>query len=277
MLYLVLAIASSVMVSVCMRFGETYVKNEMGMFMANYAVCMVFSLLFGGAGVLQKDGTGVILFLGIISGILYLASFSFLKLNMKHNGIVLASTFMRLGVLIPTLMAIMVFHEKPSWLQVLGILLSLAAIVMIHFEKDALKDGGKKGWLVLLLVLSGITDSMANLYEQYGLPEGRNGYLLVTFLTACLISLGAAFCSRMRIGGKDLLVGFLIGIPNYFSSRFLLLALGNVPAVLAYPTYSVATMIAIVLAGVLIFHETLSRKKIYALGLILLALCLLNL
>lgn len=285
MIYLLLAIASSAMVSICMRFGEKHVKNEMGMFMANYAFCIVCSLLFSSlenpgtfiSARLSGSGSGLVLTLGIISGMLYLASFAFLKFNMKHNGIVLASTFMRLGVLIPTLMAVAVFHETPNWTQVLGILLSLAAIIMIHFEKDALSEGNKKGWLLLLLVLSGITDSMANIYEQYGPAEGRNGYLLITFFTAFLISLATALHSRMKISGKDVLFGILLGIPNYFSARFLLLALGNVAAVLVYPTYSVATMITIVLAGVLVFHETLSRKKMYALGLIVLALCLLNL
>ena len=68
----------------------------------------------------------------------------------------------------------------------------------------------------------------------------------------------------------------LIGIPNYFSARFLLLALGSVDAVLAYPMYSVATIIVITLAGILAFHEQLSRKKAVALAMIVVAVCLLN-
>ena len=85
-----------------------------------------------------------------------------------------------------------------------------------------------------------------------------------------------AFGKKKRITGADLLFGLLIGIPNYFSARFLLLALGQIPAVVTYPVYSVATIVLISLAGFLAFHEKLSRQKILALLLILLSLVLLN-
>lgn len=278
MIYLLLAIMSSAMVSICMRMGEKYVKNQMAMFMANYAVCIVLSYLFMNRGIdFFVDNTGgLITVLGIISGILYLVSFMFLKYNMKHNGIVLASTFMKLGVLIPTIMAVVVFHEMPTWTQVLGIIISLIAIVIIHFEKDALQEGNKKFWLLILLVLSGFTDAMANVYEQVGSTEGKDGYLLVTFLVAFMLALGFVVIRKTRITKADIFLGMLIGLPNYFSARFLLLALGSVDAVLVYPMYSVATMIVITVVGIIAFREMISKKKACALGLIVLALGLLN-
>ena len=74
----------------------------------------------------------------------------------------------------------------------------------------------------------------------------------------------------------ELIFGLLVGIPNYFSSRFLLRSLSYVPAVIAYPTYSVATMLVITLVGVLAFREKLGRRQWAALGIILVALGLLN-
>jgi multidrug transporter EmrE-like cation transporter len=50
-----------------------------------------------------------------------------------------------------------------------------------------------------------------------------------------------------------------------------------VDAVIAYPVYSVATLITITVAGLLAFHEKLSPKKAVALLMIVAALCLLNL
>jgi len=276
MFYLILAILSSAMVSITMRASEKYITNKMAMFMSNYAICIALSAVFmdwknvsAGLGVTS-------LVLGVISGILYLVSFIFLKYNMQHNGIVLSSTFMKLGVLIPTVMAVVVFHEVPSWTQVLGIGISILAIIMIHFEKEALQESNKKIWLLLLLVLSGFTDSMANIYEQVGKPEGKDGYLLITFFVAFLLATVFAFGEKNKITRKDLLFGMLIGIPNYFSARFLLLALGSVDAVLAYPMYSVATIIVITLVGLLAFHEQISRKKAFALAMIVVAVWLLN-
>lgn len=278
MLYLLLAIASSAMVSICMRLSEKHIKTEMGMFMANYAACVLLSFLFMNKGIdyLAKASLVPMVGLGVISGVLYLVSFLFLKFNMKHNGIVMASTFMKLGVLIPTIMAIVIFREVPKVTQIMGITLSVIAIIMLHFEKEALKEGNKKSWLLLLLVLSGFTDSMANIYEKMGSASVKDGYLLITFATAFLLTVYFTLTGKEKVSGKDLLFGLLIGIPNYFSARFLLLALEEVAAVLVYPTYSVATMITITLAGVFLFKEKISKKKVCALGFIVVALCLLN-
>lgn len=278
MMYLILAIASSAMVSVCMRLSEKHVNNEMGMFTANYAVCIVLSFFY-----LKQIPTGNeahallwMLFLGILSGILYLVSFVVMKANMKHNGIVLTSTFMKLGVLIPTLMAVFVFGETPGWVRVCGILLAIIAIITIHFEKDSVQAGSRKSLLIGLLILSGFTDAMANIYEQVGDVSLKDGYLLITFLAAFFCALILALHGKTKIGMKDVFFGFLIGIPNYFSARFLLWALGQMDAVLVYPMYSIGTIIAVTLVGVLFFKEKLSKKKVIALGMIGIALCLLN-
>lgn len=278
MIYLLLAIASSAMVSICMRLSEKYIKSQMGMFTANYAVCIILSLLFMGGqiNIAADSSAAITVGLGLVSGVLYLLGFVFLKFNMKHNGIVLSSTFMKLGVLIPTIMAIVIFHETPTVMQLIGIALSALAIVLINFEKEDTVDSSKRGWLVLLLLLSGITDSMANIYEKIGSANGKNAYLLITFGTACLIAFFSMICQKEKLTKNEIFYGALIGIPNYFSARFLLLALGNMDAVIVYPTYSVATIVVITLVGLLVFKETISKKKACALAFIVTAICMLN-
>ena len=283
MIYLLLAIASSACVSIFMRLSENYMKNQMGMCMANYAICSVLSYLYmdKSGGNLFGVSPSIAILLGIITGVLYLVSFSFMKYNMKYNGVVLTATFMKLGVLIPTLMAIIVFRETPGFLQIVGIAIAILAIIMIHFEKDALQQGNKKVWLLILLILGGLGDAMINIYEKVGDVSGKDGYLLMTFLVAFLLSTGLAlkdiFIGKGSICKEDIFFGMLIGIPNYFSARFLLLALGSVDAVLAYPMYSVTTLVVITVAGILFFKEKISKKKAAALAMIAVALCLLNL
>lgn len=277
MIYLILAIVSSALTSIVMRFGEKYVKNNMGMFMANYGVCVILSRIFmGGTSVFaSKTGMPVAVALGLFSGILYLSNFVILKNNMKQNGVVLATTFMKLGVLVPTLMAILVFRERPNGFQVIGLLIALVAIVLIHFEKEGLEAGHKKGALLILLFISGVTDSMANIYDKMGVSDLKDYYLFYTFLAAFALAGGLSF--RQKLSKWEILFGIGIGIPNYFSARFLLAAVGKVPAVIVYPAYSVTAIVIITLVGVFVFREKLSVKKAIALGLILAALVLLNL
>ena len=139
-----------------------------------------------------------------------------------------------------------------------------------------MSESQKKSWLIILLFVSGVTDSMANIFEKLGSPNEKDMYLLMTFFFAFLLATLLALFEKKKTSMKDVLYGLVIGIPNYFSARFLLLALGSIEAVLAYPMYSVTTMIVISMTGLLFFHETISNKKKVALGIIILAICLMN-
>ena len=74
MIYLLLAIVSSTLISVCMRFSEKHIKNNMAMFMANYAVCIVLAKYFMGniSFFVMEEGIGLAVGLGVLCGIFYL-------------------------------------------------------------------------------------------------------------------------------------------------------------------------------------------------------------
>lgn len=279
MIYLILTILCSVIISVFLRLSGKHVKNEMGMFMSNYVICIVLSLGFmeNKTQLLSfVNDAGMLTFvLGLISGVLYLGNFVLMKFNMMHNGIVMSSTFTKLGIVVPTIMAISIFHEVPTWTQIAGLLIAVIAIILINYERESMAEGRKKAWLLILLLVSGITESMSNIFDKLGNASMKDGYLLTTFGTAFVLAFILAL-KEGKIYAKDILFGVLIGIPNYFFARFILLALGTLDAVVVYPTYSVSAIITTAIVGVLAFHETISKKKLCALGLILLALALLN-
>lgn len=288
MIYLILAIASSSLISIFMRLSENHIKNEMGMFMASYALCAALAV-----GFMDKSAPQLLLgthdqhltvILGIITGAFFLGGFLFLKYNMKYNGIVLSSTFMKLGVLVPTIMAIVVFGEVPSVLQIVGIAIAIVAIIIINFEKEPhgsnsigeSKNGNKKILLLVLLLLGGLGDSMSNIFEKLGPDSGKDGFLLLTFFTAFVITIAIVILGKKKLCKADILFGLLVGVPNYFSARFLLASLGSLEAVIVYPTYSVGTMVVVTIVGVIAFREKISKQKGLALGLIAVAIALLN-
>ena len=53
-------------------------------------------------------------------------------------------------------------------------------------------------------------------------------------------------------------------------------ALGSVPAVITYPTYSIATIVVVSLTGVIFFKEKVGKRQKIAMGIIFVALALLN-
>lgn len=282
MFYLALAILSSAMVSIAMRCGEGKIKNNMEMFTTNYLVCAILSVLFMRCSMMYYEGSifdkSMIfaLILGGIQGLLYLGNFALLQYNIRKNGVVMSATFMKLGVLIPTIMAIVIFHEQPRVVQLLGVLLAVISIIMIHFEKEGQGNPTVKILLLILLLCSGITDSLANIYDKMGDGALKDHFLLCTFLVAGICALLLWMKEGEEHGWWNVFFGICVGIPNYFSARFLLLALHKIPAVIVYPVYSIATLVVISLAGVLFFKEKLSPKKMIAMGMIFMAFILLN-
>lgn len=279
MVYLLLAIISSALVSVGMRLSGKHVRSNMVMFTANYAICLTISLLYTDRAQFFDVASGMIwaAALGIISGFLYLASFILFQKNIRLNGVILSSAAMKLGgVLIPVIAAVTLFREELGWVRFVGVAVAVAAVVLINIEKGGVDKGGKRHWLVALLVGSGLSDVMANVYDKTGAAAFKNHYLVFTFLAAMVISFAMALIRKEAPARPDILCGILVGIPNYFSARFLLLALGEVAAVITYPVFSVGTIIAITTVSVLAFREKLTGQKKCALVLILAALVLLN-
>lgn len=214
---------------------------------------------------------------GVVTGLLYCGAFILLQWNVRKNGVILSSTFMKLGVIVPSALAVLWFGEVPGWSQGIGLLIAVFAILLINLEKGAVRTGGSsKIGLVLLLLGGGLGDAMAKFYDAYGEASFGSFFLMFSFLVSGGISGILVIRSRERITKNEILFGLLIGIPNYFSARFLLWALADVPAVIAYPTYSIAAMAVIGVAGVLVFKEKLTNRQWVAYGMVILAVGLLN-
>lgn len=278
MVYLIMAVLSSMLVSVIMRVSEKYIHNNISMLASNYLMCMFLAAVCTGTWNLlpvSETGFSFSVGLGVISGVFYLGSFMLLQWNTRVNGIVLSSMFMKLGVLVPTLMSMLVFHEVPKIVQIVGMLIAIAAILLINLEKGGGKAASSLG-LVFLLLAGGGTDAMSKVFEELGVGGLKNHFLFYTFVVAFMLCVLTCKKKKQGLTRYDLGFGLLIGIPNYFSARFLLLSMADLPAVVVYPTYSVATIIMVTIMGVLVFRERLSRKQKSAMLMIMVALVLLN-
>lgn len=277
MIYLVLAIASSAMISVIMRISARTVRGNISMLATNYLICLLLGAFYAGFHLLpvRSEGFSVTAAMGAFNGILYLAGFMLLQHNTRKNGLVLSSVFMKLGLLVPIVLSVFLFAEIPTGMQCIGFVLAVGAIIMINYEKGTSFSGSKLP-LVLLLLAGGSADAMSKVFEVYGPAVHADLFLFYTFVSAFLLCIVLILRKKERPDKYALLFGALIGIPNFFSAKFLLMALNHLPAVIVYPTFSVATILVVTLAGVCLFKEKLRKLQWAALALILAALILLN-
>ncbi len=275
MFYLLLAIAGSSMISILLRLSSGKIKANISMLAFNYLTCTILGIIYAGfdPAIVHHSGFPAALGLGVVNGILLLVSFILMQSSVRKNGVVLTSIFTKLGLLVPVVLSVLVFREMPTWVQIIGFCVAVAAIIVINLQKDT----GRFDWsLIILLLLAGGTDAMAKIYEALGPADLTDPYLLYSFGAAFVLCVSVVISKKERPGFREFLFGTLIGIPNFLSSKFLLSALATVPAVVAYPTFSVATLLVITLTGVLAFREKLKAHQWAALAAILVALVMLN-
>ena len=278
MIYLLLAIASSAMFSIIMRFSEGKVRANISMLASNYLMCLLMAGAYMSFNILPAvEGIGGAVGMGVFNGLLYPLGFALIQYNIRKNGVVMTATFMKLGLLVPMVVAICFFHEMPALFQIIGFCLAIGAILLINSEKEGGAVDFKLGLLVLLLLANGGSDAMSKVFEELGNGSLSDQFLFFTFFTAFLVGVGLVIYKKERPGVADIFYGLLVGVPNYLSARFLLKALDHMPAVIAYPTFSVASLVVITMTGVCFFRERLSRRQWVAVGVILVALALLNL
>ncbi len=277
MFYLILAIISSALVSVVMRVSQKFARNNITMLAANYVMCTAAAAFLAGGIIPAGEGAALTMGLGSVSGVLYLLGFVLLQWNVRRNGVVLSATFQKLGVLVPTLAAITVFGEPVRPLQMIGFVVAIGAILLMQPRNASAREG--KGFLpglIALLLCGGVCDVMSKVFQTWGNADHGNYFLVFTFLIALALCLVLCVVKKQSVTLPDVLCGLALGVPNYFSARFLLWALKDVPAVVVYPTFSVGTIILVTLVGVFCFREKVEKRKLIAIGLIMGALVLLN-
>lgn len=275
MLSLCLGILSSALVSVIMRLSSSRVKNNLGMLTMNYIVCSLLAALFCEVHRFGEPGLPTALSLGGINGVLYLAGFVLMQINIPRNGVVLSSIFQKLGLLVPIVISVCFYRELPSLAQGTGFLLAVAAIIVMNYRKDGGNADFKLGLFGMLLAC-GMAEAMSKVFKESGSPALEPQFLLFTFASAMLLCFLCMIAKHQRIGLAELLFGTLIAVPNFFSSKFLLGALESLPAVIVFPVFSVGTILVVTLAGVLAFRERITKQQWIAIAMILVALVLLN-
>ena len=172
-------------------------------------------------------------------------------------------------------------HQKDLLVELLKTIvaecffIAICAIVLINRTDRA--TGKRFGiGLIVMLLLSGGADVMAKIFDVLAPAPLAALYLFYNFATACALCIVLVVRKKERPGFREILYGTLMGVPNFFAAKFLLSSLTQLPAVVVYPSFSVATMLIVTLTGVVAFRERLSKLQWFALAAIIVALVLLN-
>ena len=172
-------------------------------------------------------------------------------------------------------MSIVVFSEMPTLLQAIGFLIAFAAIILVNVKNDGTEKVSGFSLIILLLTAGG-ADAMSKIFEEFGTNALSSQFLFYTFFTSLILCTCLMLFKKQRITKNEIIFGTLVGIPNFFSAKFLLASLGKLPAFIVYPTFSVATILVVTVSGIFLFKERLSKLQWLSFIEIAVALVLLN-
>lgn len=303
MIYLFLATLCSASIALIFKYTEGSGTNRYAVTTTNYFVAFSTSLLmiiFKGlldtlsfdpgfwsrllktlssdAGVLSKaDSTLWALIIGSIAGAFFFLSFIYYQKSVRENGAGLSGTFAKLGILIPMIFSILLWRELPTALQWIGILLALISIVIVNLSKKTRQMFEINLTLLMLFSFGGIAEFSNKIFQKYALNAYKDVFLFAVFFVAFLISLTYTRLKKSPVTRRDLILGLAVGIPNLFSSYFLILALDTITTSVAFPIYSAGSIVLINLGSLLIYKEHIQNKNKIAIALTLVALVLINL
>lgn len=286
MLWLVLAVACSLAVAAILKSSERQGLDRATVLTANYAVASAVSalLLLGGersSGALRPEAGLVVL--GVVTGALFIAGFYVFARAIRVAGMGTAAGVMRLAVVLPFLASWLVWGERPTDGQPVGLALAAAAFLLLTRPAagpqrpdagKAASGGGLRAAAVLglLFLTGGLVDvAMKGFDEAFAAHSSRSLFLLLVFGVAFLIGLGLVAASARRTGrgprGAALGWGAALGLVNYGSAAFLLRALAALPGTFVFPAHNVAVVLGAAVLGVLVWGERLSRANRLGLGL----------
>lgn len=215
----------------------------------------------------------------LLASLFVYAFFAFAK-AVSIAGTALASVSSRLSVVIPIALSILLFREIPTTPQLLGFGFALLTLFCFYLS---LKTSSKERhpfthyfYLFALLLGIGFNDFCMKIFHEWRPIAEKPFFLSVIFTFSFLYTSGCIALKRIRWEKPTLLRGAVLGIPNVFSSFFLLSALARLPAIIVYPTVNIGIILLTTLGAALIWSDRLNRFGRWALLFGLIAILLLR-
>lgn len=284
MIYLLLSILSSTVIFVIFRLFKKFEINTLQAIIFNYFVACAVGLTW----FIPNPDLRVIpqknWFLGvIILGFLFIAVFNLAAITTQRSGLSVVAVASKMSVAIPVLFGIFLYQESTGLGKIFGIILALFAVYLSSIKTNKGLNIQPKNLIFPLLVFfgSGIIDtSIKYLEANYVANEDVGLFSSAIFAFAGITGISIltiqAFSNKLKFQWKNVMGGIVLGIPNYFSIYFLVMALRNpdFESSTLFTLNNVAIVTLSTLLGIALFRERLIKHNWIGLALAVISIIL---
>ncbi len=263
MIYLLLSILFSTITVSFFKLFERYKVDTLQGIVFNYLTCAIAgSIIMGSNPIAQQVWQAPWFVYAAVLGLLFITIFFAIAQTAQRISVSASMVAAKLSVVIPVLVAVLLYNSPLNILKILGILLSLFAVWLISQKQNNSQQASKHLlWLPLVVFLgSGCIDTLLNYIQKQFIPPTTEAQVVTTIFSNAFV-LGFIFLLVQVIKGKNklqvkhILWGFALGIPNYFSMFFLVKTLTMFEPTHIFPINNIGIVAASTVAGVLLFAE----------------------
>jgi drug/metabolite transporter (DMT)-like permease len=282
MIYLTLAILASFSISLLVKRNEVEGVDTLSVLASNYVSA---ALIGWGFALSQGEITPnkVTVWLSLGGSLLWPGTFFLLMWGIRRYGIALAGSISRLSLSVPVLFGLLFLGEAPTPYAAMGIIAAFAACILLNPRPRSGTSSLDRSaaWYFPILILSfGFADLWVNLFNTLAPSGERDFFTALLFTGAGIITAFVIMQQKRSLHRRAVVRGLILGVPNYFSTFFLMRSL-QTPAfagasAVAYALYSATSVSLAFAAGALGWKEPISKVQILGLGTALAAVVLLN-
>ena len=261
MIALLLTILCSSSIALILKYNDERDGDPLLLLAGNYFVAALISYIYVVTDQHTTISIETVIF-GASLGMLFVASFFAFAKAVRAAGTALATVSSRLSVIVPLLLSIVIYDEDPSAYQLVGITFAVITIILFYFslKKDKTKKLHFLDYFYLLAVLIGIglNDFAMKVFQQWRPPTDKPNFMLIIFSAATIYTLIAVLVKKIPLQKNVLVRGSILGIPNMFSTFFILLALAQLPAIVVYPMTNIGIILLTTIGAAIIWKEKLN-------------------
>jgi len=287
MFLLLICILFNAYISVVFKLFQRFEVRTLQAIVINYFVCgLTASVLMGRASVtpavLEKDWLWASIFIGLT----FVVTFNLFAVTVQKFGVVMGSIFQKMSLVAPTIFAILIYGESAGPIKILGIILAIASIFVISLNKTTNTEDSKNNslWLWIFpigtFIGSCFVDGGLFYVNQTGLASSLDIDFIATlfFFAGCfgiLFVIFDYFKNGTTYRWKEVIAGFALGVPNFFSIYMLLKVLSNgMDGSVVFPINNVGILLATAVLGLFFFKEKFNTQKLIGFSMAVIAIIL---
>ncbi len=281
MIYIVIAVICSVIVSINFKLFKRYDTNAYQAIVFNYPTAALLCY-YGFKPSLSIAPSSQEWLLFVIVAALLLSIFYFIGKSIATSGIVLTAIAQRLSLVIPVLSAFLIFSETTTNLKLLGLVIGVLALYASKPNGKANLKEATNWYPIIVFLGTGVLDVLFNLLTKLQ-DISFTASLVYIFVIASFFGFASLFYQYqkgvLKFQIKAALAGVILGIFNFGSIYFYIKALkleSHRPSVV-FSSLDIGVIFLGSLVGIIIFREKLTKLNIIGFVLALVAIVILNL